>query len=319
MNNTVYGREKLAQTGMKFLAVSMDARASAMGDAQIAVSNNSVAMFYNPSTMARFDKFVNFSVGQLSWIADINYLYGSFALRPAQGQWGVFGVTFQNVDYGALQGTIRAEGEQGYLDIGEFTPSAYALGFGYAKSLTDRFSVGGHAKYVFQNLVGGLTGFDNQQASEGSDFNKSVWAFDFGVIYATGFKSLNLGMSLKNFSEEIKYVNESFQLPLIFEIGVSMDINDLMQMNPEQHQFLVAIDATHPRDWAEQIDLGVEYIFMKTFSLRMGYSAPRDEQNMHFGAGFQQGFQSFGMNIDYAYTPFGVFEDVHRISFQFSY
>jgi hypothetical protein len=230
-------------------------------------------------------------------------------------------MTFQNVDYGELQGTIRAEGEQGYLDIGMFSPNAYAMGLGYAKSLTNRFSVGGHIKYVYQNLIGGLTGFSDSQSPKYDNFDNGVMAYDFGVVYATGFKSLNLGMSLRNFSEEVEYVSEreSFQLPLIFEIGVAMNINDLMQFNPELHQLLLAIDATHPRDWSEQIDIGLDYIFMNRFSLRTGYSAPRDEQNLHFGLGFQHSNKNFGMNIDYAYTPFGVFEDVHRFSLGFSY
>ncbi len=86
--------QKLAQTGMKFLSVSTDARASAMGDAVTALEGHSSSMFFNPSGMARLNSFANVSLGQVSWIADIYYSYGSAAFSPLKGHYGVFGITF---------------------------------------------------------------------------------------------------------------------------------------------------------------------------------------------------------------------------------
>src|SRR5690554_7066388 len=48
-------QQKLAQTGMKFLNMSVDARVSAFGDAVTSLENNSVSMFYNPASMARLE------------------------------------------------------------------------------------------------------------------------------------------------------------------------------------------------------------------------------------------------------------------------
>ena len=45
-------RERRAQAGFKFLSVSPDARAAAMGDAYSALRIGSSAMFYNPASMA---------------------------------------------------------------------------------------------------------------------------------------------------------------------------------------------------------------------------------------------------------------------------
>ena len=55
------------------------------------------------------------------------------------------------------------------------------------------------------------------------------------MIYKTGFKSLNLGMSIRNFSEEIKYIEEGFQLPLTFRIGASIDALDFMDVDKSTH------------------------------------------------------------------------------------
>jgi len=78
---------KIAQTGMKFLTTSLDARASGMARAVTAVYGNSSALFYNPAGMAGIEKSFDFSVGRVSFIADINYIYGTAAYVPGQGEW----------------------------------------------------------------------------------------------------------------------------------------------------------------------------------------------------------------------------------------
>ena len=113
-------------------------------------------------------------------------------------------------------------------------------------------------------------------------------AFDFGILYHTGYKSLDFGMSVRNFSTELKYKEESFQLPLTFKIGISMNMLDLTDLNSDMHSLLLSIDASHPRDFAEQVFVGSEYTFMKTFSLRGGYEFPKDEGGFSAGFGLMQ-------------------------------
>ena len=52
-------------------------------------------------------------------------------------------MSFVNVDYGELQGTMVWDNEQGFIDTEIIKPSSLALGIGYAKALSDKFSVGG--------------------------------------------------------------------------------------------------------------------------------------------------------------------------------
>jgi len=311
--------QKLAQTGMKFLSVSLDARASALSGALTAIEGNSTSLFYNPAGMARLENFATASFGQVQFIANINYIYGSAAFSPENGIYGVFGFSFLSVDYGDFEQTIRAENEQGFLDLGIYRPSAFALGFGYAKALTDKFSVGGQIKYVNQNLIGGINNFAVDQSIISRDFEKDILAYDLGILYKTGYKSLNFGMNIRNFSKEIKYIKETFELPLTFEIGLSMDLLDVTDIDPEKHSVVFSVDAVHPRDFKEQVDLGMEYIFMKMLALRLGYTSPTDEQGISLGAGFNQEIESFDLSVDYAYTDFGVFDEVHRFSFNFSF
>ncbi|HMB93398.1 MAG TPA: PorV/PorQ family protein [Rhodothermales bacterium] len=312
-------QEKLAQTGMKFLSVSVNARAAGMGDAMTALEGGSAMMFYNPAGMAYQQTFANVAFGQAQWISDIDYNFGSFSLRPAGGRFGVFGFSVVAIDYGTFLETIRFDNEQGYLDLGEFSPTALSVGAGYARSLTDRFAIGAHVKYALQDLGDSVVELGENEAMTRQDNREGVVAFDFGMLYKTGFRSLNFAVSARNFAQEIEYEEESFQLPLTLLIGLSMDVMDLMAPGSGSHALLVSVDAENPRDFSEQIKIGAEYLFLSTFALRAGYVFPTDEQGINLGAGFRQELGSIGIGIDYAYTDFGIFSEVHRLALQLSF
>ncbi|MFO7526944.1 MAG: PorV/PorQ family protein [Ignavibacteriaceae bacterium] len=319
-------QQKLGQTGMKFLNMSVDARISAFGDAVTSLENNATSMFYNPAAMANLDRTADLTLGSTQFIADINYYHAAVAFTPFDGDYGVFGFSFVSVDYGDFLGTIRANNEQGFVDIGTFSPTALAIGFGYAKALSEKFSIGGNVKYVRQSL--GTSVIDavdfnsgsNSYASTTAEENElDVMAFDFGVLYKTGFESLNIGMSVRNFAKEVKYKEEGFQLPIIFQIGASFNFSDIMNVNKDEHSFLVTVDANHPRDYPEQINFGLEYTFMEVLSLRGGYSSPNDERGFSTGVGLKKDLGGVDLGVDYGYTPFGVFNSVHRLTLNFAF
>jgi hypothetical protein len=316
------GNAKLAQTGLKFLSIGVSARQAALADAFTAADGNSVSQFYNPAGMARLEGFTDVSLGSVNWIADIKHHHASLALNA--GNIGVFGLAFQYADYGKIEATILANNSQGFLDVGEIKPNAYAIGLGYARALTDKFSIGGNVKYVRQDLgvgatqasyigaAGSVTGAtvtaENKNALD-------VIAFDFGLIYRTGYKSLTLGMAVRNFAREVKYQKESFQLPLAFRLGVSMNVLDFTGFEPGKHSLLMTVDAEHPRDFPEQVKVGLEYVFMEMIAARVGYVGPADEHNLSYGLGLQ--YKQF--SLDYALTPFGVFSEVQRFSVRFGF
>ncbi|GMQ81367.1 MAG: hypothetical protein BMS9Abin05_0798 [Rhodothermia bacterium] len=311
-------KKKLAQTGMKFLSFSVDPRAAGMGDATTAMEGGSEQLFYNPAGMAWQRSFMSLSLGATEWIADIKFNAGSVAFQPAGGRLGVFGFSFVFVDFGELQETIRFDNEQGFLDLGTFKPAAWTVGFGYARALTDRFSVGAQVKYANEDLGSSVDEVTGEGEYSRSKNQVSVYAFDFGVFYKTGFRSLNFAVSARNFSKELVYEEDSFQIPLTLKIGVSMDVMDFSAAGSETHSLLVSIDAENPRDFSEQIKLGTEYTFLKTFAVRAGYAFPTDEQRISLGFGIRQVVGSIGFAADYSYTEFGIFSGVHRLALRFS-
>jgi hypothetical protein len=306
-------QQKLAQTGMKFLNVGLDARSTALGDATTSIEGFSDAVFSNPAAMARLGTTATASFGNTQWIADINHWYGSVAFAPWGGDLGVLGVFMQAVDYGELQETILAANDAGYLDIGTFRPSGIVFGVSYARAVNDQFSVGGSVKYASQSLGDATIAIGQPKQSN----TVGTLAFDFGILYKTGFRSLNFGMTVRNFSREIRFQQENFQLPLTFKIGVSMDVVDLTSLDHDMHGLLVTLDAEHPRDYPEQVRIGAEYLFMKTLALRIGYVSPADEYHVSYGLGLKRTMLGLEFGLDYAYTPFSEFAGVHRWSFRF--
>ncbi len=140
------------------------------------------------------------------------------------------------------------------------------------------------------------------------------------MLYDTGFRSLNFALSVRNFSQELTYVDENFELPLTFNVGLSMDLTDLMAtVDPNMHAFNFMIEAERPRDFSEQIKLGGEYTFMNILALRAGYVFPTDEAGISLGAGLNYGVSNIGIGVDYAYTTFGVFDSVQRMGVHLSF
>jgi hypothetical protein len=310
-------QQKLAQTGMKFLNVGTDARSIALGEAATALEGNASSLFFNPAGMARMKSLANVSLGRVEWIADIKHNYASIALSPSEGEYGVIGVMVQAVDYGTLNMTIRSSSDQGYVDLGTFKPSGTMIGLGYARALSDKFAVGGAAKWVRLNLGDGVVAASSNNAMVSNV--TSVFAFDFGMAYKTGFKSLEFGMVVRNFSKEARFIDEGFQLPLTFRIGLAMNLLDFTDLDKEMHRFLFTVDAEHPRDFPERVRMGGEYVFMDLLALRAGFVSRADEQKFSYGVGLHKNLADFGLGLDYAYTPFGVFGEVHRFTFQFTW
>ncbi len=316
-----YGQQKLAQTGMKFLNVTVDARAAALGEAYTAVDGYATSMFFNPAGMARVPNVVNVALGRVMWIADINHNMAAVSFRPWNGDYGVVGLMVQTVDYGELQGTVRTSTDQGYLDVGTFNPKATMIGVAYARSLSEKFAIGGAAKWVHQNLGAGIYAI----ADDGSYLDRTditnVFAFDFGMMYKTGYKSLQFGVAVRNFSQEARYIDEGFQLPLMFRIGVSMNLADLWDNStePRMHELYFSTDAEHSRDYPERMKWGAEYLFDHVLALRAGFISLADEQKFSYGVGLQKALGGYEFGFDYAYTPFGIFDNVHTFTFKFAF
>ncbi|OGC02988.1 hypothetical protein A2V82_02720 [candidate division KSB1 bacterium RBG_16_48_16] len=309
--------KKVAQTGLQFLKIDVSARAAAMGGAYTMPGNDASAMFYNPAGMALMQSKLDFFASRTEWFAGITY--DAAGLAADLGNWGTVGASVVAADYGNdIIGTVFATNEKGYEKTGMVDVGAYAVGLSYAKSLTDKFSVGGQVKYAGQNLGSNVLTMVNDKLGPEVENKVSGFAFDFGTIFYPGFQSLRIGMSVNNFSEQFKYQEEAFQLPLTFKVGAAMDILDVL-MGEHNDPLLISIDALHPRDYTERIHVGGEYWYNGMIALRSGYKFNYDEEGFSAGVGLKQTIAGMNIKLDYAYSDLGIFETVSRFSFGISF
>lgn len=314
--------QKVGSTSMQFLKVMPSARATALGEAYSVWATGAEAVFWNPGGLAAIDN-MELSTTYIDWLFDAQQ--GAFAYALAIQGFGALGVQFQYVDFGEFEETTNErpfinDPENPGLTGRTFRPFSYLVGVSYARSLTDKFSVGASMKYAHESL------FDGQritaQVRQGVFEEVDTWAngllFDFGIRYNTGYRSIHIGSSVQNFGADVKYANESNPVPLLFRFGIGADVigsNGLLRAGSEDNRLSVACDIFHPNDYAQQTHVGVEYEFANTFALRGGYKFNYDFDGLTLGAGINHAIEGLRLSVDYSYGEMGTYlGHIQRIS-----
>jgi len=306
---------KVGTVGAQFLKIGVGARYVGMGEASVACVNDAYAMYWNPASLTLLPRS-NLLFTNVDWIDDVQLNYVVFG-KPI-GDGSAFGISLTALTMGEMEVTTVKEPE----GTGEtFTASDYALSLGYARKLTDRFSLGLSAKYIHERL---------------SEERASGIAFDFGTLFYTGFNSLRIGMSICNLGPELKLDGpeldigyhpdnansdevkakltvEHYDLPLTFRFGLAYDL--LVSPNS---QMTVSLEAKHPNDNVQQASIGSEYVWKDMVFLRGGYKLNYEEEGLTLGGGlkFQVG-KITEMKINYAWVEFNRLQSVHRFSLGF--
>jgi hypothetical protein len=307
----VWAVKKLAQTGFKWLSIPVGARAAGLGTAVTTMDGDLTSAFWNPAGLARIEGS-GFTFSNVAWIAEINHMAVSGAYKVNDRI--VLSAQMVTVDYGTLNATIRATNENGYEEMGTFSPSGMSVGIGLSSAISNKFSVGAVFKYCHEELG---TAYSSADLASGEitavDVNLAVPAFDIGTLFYPGFGDLRIGMSLQNFSQEKSYVFESFPLPLTFRLGMAMDVFDALNMGDNQ-KLTVSADLAHARDYTERVHVGVEYLLNNMIALRGGYKMNYDEEDLTFGLGFKHHLGPLGFDFNYAFNNFTTFSPVHMFT-----
>lgn len=312
------GVTKVGTTAAGFLSIDVGARAVSMGGAYVAVAEDATAMYWNTSGIARIDKFT-LLFHHTKWLADISHNYMGVIL-PVQSI-GSFGVNITSLTMGDMERTTISNPD----GTGEyFSAGSYAIGLCFARNLTNRFAIGFNVKYINEQIY--------HSAASGI-------AFDVGTIFNTQFYGLRIGMSITNYGSKMQmqgkdmltqvdidpllagnnenlnsYLKtDEYDLPLLFRVGVAIDV----LKDYEKNNLLLAVDALHPNNDTESINIGAEYAFNKMFFLRGGYNtmfAKDSESGMALGAGLAINSGNASLKFDYAYHDFGILNDVQIFS-----
>ncbi len=312
--------KKTGQTTMNFLLVPVSARASGMGNSFTALSKGVESVFYNPAGLTEMNTKTEFFISTTKWFADINYISGAAAYNA--GDYGAFALSFIYVDYGTIEGASLIPSSEagsdplGYTLTGDIkNVGAYSFGLTYVKEISNKFSIGGTMKYVGQQL-----GQSTNENGNISDNNVNKLAFDLGVKYFPGIESLRLGMSMRNFSTFVRYHSFSSPLPIIFAVGLGMNLMDIINKDiANDHSIMFSTEFLHPNNYTDRINLGFEYTFMDIVSLRSGYQTNHDILSWSGGLSVKQSLGGVIFNIDYSYSNTELFDGVNRFSIHIAY
>ena len=309
---------KVGTTAAQFLKIGIGARATAMGESFVAQANDVTSIYWNPAGLALLNKNEVIFV-RTNWIADIRHDFIGAAIPF--GHIGTVGLFYTGLTMNDMK--VRTEFQpEGTGEL--FSANSLAIGFSFARRMTDRFTFGINGKYIREQIW-------HESAS--------TVAVDVGILYQTSIKNLRLGMSVSNYGGKMRldgkdllrfidvYPNlkgnneniisrlntDKFDIPMNFRVGFAFDA-----MNNGLQRLTFTMDGLSPNDFKEYVNVGMEYSFREMVFLRAGYKGvgiPSNEVGFSAGGGLYKKFVG-GMyvKIDYAYTDFGRLQNVQRFS-----
>ena len=291
--------EKVGTVGCQFLEMGAGPRGVGMGEAMVAATDGVESVYWNPAGLRSIVRpTATFAYG--TWPADIRHQFAAFAMRPTFIR-GVVAISVTSLQMDPMR-VVTADTPGG---VGvQFEPEDIAVGLSYAREFTDKFAAGGTLKWIHSSL-GDLTALNVDGLG---DYTAKGLVGDFGTLYDTGFRSLQIGLMIQNMGPEVTYLDEPVPMPATFKFGVSMDVID----TPGQ-RVKVAAEFRHPSDSSEKINVGAEYALNDMYFLRAGYKMGYDEESFTAGCGARLIVGSLGrVGVDYSYAAFGYFPAVHR-------
>jgi hypothetical protein len=297
----VLGGQRAGISTAQFLKIGVGGRATAMGDAFVAIANDVSALYWNPAGLTQFsENQVMFSHNQ--WVVDINHDFIGAVYHLDESN--TFGVSLTSLSMDEMKVTTEyapfGTGEYfGFSDLG--------IAISYSRKMTEQFSFGGTVRYIEETL---------------DKLKMRGIMIDLGTYYWTGLGSTRFAVTVTNFGNDLAPDGEvvlvgnrtksdwqTFSPPTMFRIGFALE-----PYEDDQHKVTTSIQLNHPNDNSENLSLGVEYVWNKMFFARGGYKINVDEQNYSFGAGVNVPISIANISVDYAFANFTKLGSAHRFS-----
>lgn len=319
-NITAQNVSKTGTTAASFLEIGVGAGAIGMGGAFVSVANNASALYWNVGGIAELPQFEAIIV-HTDWIAETNFDFAGLVLPL--GTFGTIGLSFTSLSMDDMKVTTveKPDGTGEY-----FSASDIAVGVSYARTLTDRFSIGFTVKYIEQRIW---------------HMSASAFAIDAGTKFRTDLLGgLTIGASISNFGTPMQLEGrdaryfirvddtkqgsndripttiemDEWELPLMMQIGIST-----FAFNNDTYKLRVAADALVPNNNYQSMNVGGELSFKDFLFLRGGYNSlflTDGEGGLSFGVGLNSKmiFSDAVVKFDYAFRDFGRLQNVHNFS-----
>jgi len=270
-----------------FFDLGVGARAAGMGEAFTSVADDSSAVYWNPAGLGLLNN-IEISVTYDKWFMDTFYQHmtAGFPLSI-----GTIGIDTFYMNYGKFESID----DSGVSLNKEIYPYNFGGSIAYGIKLNKSFLLGVSSKFIYQTI---------------DDNTNFGFAFDTGGIFR--INNFSIGFNIQNLG-----VEKSYNLPIKFNLGGSFNLLDL-----NNNLLILAIKGSLILNADFILNLGAEYVFMRDFSLRVGYKIRLDEANEIEelnGIGFGLGYGTSFMKIDYAIVFHGELGQIHKIALTFKF
>ncbi len=283
LNASAQISNNVGTSGFQFLKIGVGASETALAGAGTAIANGPDALFWNVAGITRSER-TSVMFFYDPWIASIKQDY--VAASVPVGTDDYIGLSANYVSLGQMDETTI---DQPQGTGRSFTAGDFAVGFSYARRISQWVSAGLTAKYVNERIW---------------DMVSDGWAFDLGLSYENG--SFHLGMVIKDFGtkkdisgsnlESLQQIYPDWQtssvrvglvprpvsLPTSFAAGVAYDF-----LKSDFNRLSILGNLAYFNDIGQTFNVGGEYSFLGMYSLRMGYKFDTDIYGMTFGAGIK--------------------------------
>lgn len=292
LRGNCFGKEdsysKAGKSSATFLKISVDAKASAMGEAYVGLAEGVSSIYYNPAGLVQ-SKTKQATFMHNAYFEDINHEFVGY-VHPMQEMNRVIGVGI----IGLFIDDIKRKTKATLKDEGSFESNDYCLILSLGQKIREDILGGLSLKVIRQKL----------------DKEKGLgMGIDIGLLCKNyPIEDFNIGVVLQNIGQKMKIYKEKFTLPIILKVGIAYRL-------PNDKLLLVA-DIKKPYDNEASLGLGIEYRLLESVLLRGGYRYKLDnlknEPLTDLTCGI--GFVIKDFRLDYAFIPYDKLEDTHRIS-----
>lgn len=285
----------LGTTGAAFSRIEVGARPIAMGGAFGTVLGDVNSLYYNPA-----------GIGRISGL-ELLSTYGMWFLKSYYGYVGVAkSVPGLNSAVGFSAMYLGVGDIPGYNAIGEETENyrsvGMVMGLTWALNLGNSVSIGVTGKRISEEI---------------EDESASAYDVDAGIRFAIG-PGLVFGGAVQNIlRSEIKHISEGYPMARNVRAGVGYMLGNSLLVGADLVVAELADFNMSSESMMMSMRFGGEYVYSNILSARAGYNMPVGEDILDFfsGLSFGGGLKHEGMQLDYAFVPFGDLPATHRFSF----
>ncbi|GAB4395679.1 MAG: hypothetical protein OHK0053_05560 [Microscillaceae bacterium] len=291
----------LAQVGgrqsFEFLRVPTDARASALGGANVSTGASDANAFWRNPALVSDSAFGQGTFSYIPWHADIHNF--TLAYVSPFKKTKALGVGLYLLNYGKITETDASGQVLGTFQASDF---AFKVGYSFAQA---PFRFGANLKFLGSQLAG---------------FNAYALALDLGATFQHPHQDFSLGLVIKNAGLVLRRYTPEASAPLPFDVQIGASFKplfmplrfsatlhhlyrwDIVYLDPNQQTQLdpngnpIPDEKTFFDKLARHFVLSAEILLGKAFQINLGYNHLINREMRIEGLGGLRGL-SFGFDL----------------------